>query len=312
MQLTLLYIRLKQLQRELRSLGMYMIAIAAIALYLILVSFSQFETGRHAYYIVGGLVIICVALQFYRKDTSFIYKHVDKPHLQIFSEYAAISLPFSVTAIFTKSWMYFPLLATLLFLIPYLKFSVRKKTIFKNLSRVIPAMNFEWISGFRKSFILFIGVYLLAVAFCWFRILPLFLLWFLTTIIISFYSECESIQVLRESGETAGKFLLHKLYRHSIYIVILYTPLILINTIFNPGYLLINLLFVPVQVALLCFAIGLKYSSYRPNSMQTANNMLLTIIAFLVSLPYLLPLPAVLSFLYFYKARNNLKYYLND
>ncbi len=156
------------------------------------------------------------------------------------------------------------------------------------------------------------GVYLLAVAFCWFRILPLFLLWFLTTMIISFYSECESIQVLRESGETPGKFLLHKLYRHSRYIIILYTPLILINTIFNPGYLLINLLFVPVQVALVCFAIGLKYSSYRPNTMQTGNNILLTIIAFLVALPYLLPLPAVLSLVYFYKARNNLKYYLND
>src|SRR5664279_2552477 len=160
MQLTLLYIRLKQFQRELRSLGLYTIAIATVALYLILISFRQFQTGRHAYYIVGGIVFICAALQFYRKDTSFIYKHIDKPHLQIFSEYAAISLPFAVTAIFTKSWMYFPLLVTLLFLIPYFRFSFRKKAVFKNLSRVVPATDFEWISGFRKSFIAFISVYL--------------------------------------------------------------------------------------------------------------------------------------------------------
>ena len=40
--------------------------------------------------------------------------------------------------------------------------------------------------------------------------------------------------------------------------------------------------------------------------------MLLTAIAVLVSLPYFLPLPVLLSFIYFYKAKKNLNYYLND
>jgi hypothetical protein len=312
MQLTLLYIRLKQLKRELSSLGLYTVALALIAFYLIFISFRQFEKGQHAYYIIGTIVFICLSLHVYRKDTIFIYKHIENPYLQIFSEYVAISLPFTITAIFTKSWLYYPLLLAVLFCIPQVKISLRKKAVFKNLSMIIPAANFEWISGFRKNFVLFIGLYLLATAFCWFRILPLFFLWFLTVTIISFYSESESIQVLRESNQPAGKFLLHKLVSHSFYIIILYTPLILINTIFNSDFLLINLLFIPVQIALLCFATCLKYSSYSPNKMQTGNNILLTIIAFLVSLPYCLPLPIILSFVYFYKARNNLNHYLND
>jgi len=312
MTLALLYIRTKQLQREIRSLGLYTLVLIVITFYLIFVSFRQFENGKHSYYILATAAFICTALQVYRKDKVFIYKQIEKPHLQLFSEYLALTLPFTVTALFTKSWMYYPLLPVFLFCISYLKISVRKKTVLKNLSNIIPASNFEWISGFRKSFIFIIALYLFAAAFCWFRILPLFLLWFLTVIIISFYSECEPIRILRESGQSSKKFLLHKLISHNLYILILYVPLIIINTFLNNEFLLINLLFVPVQMSLLCFAICLKYSSYRPNKNLKENSILITVVAFLSSLPYLLPVPVILSFIYFYKANKNLNHYLND
>ncbi|HEV8083164.1 MAG TPA: hypothetical protein VGP55_08195 [Chitinophagaceae bacterium] len=310
--LTLLHIRVKQLQRELRSLGLYTFLLSGVAFYLIFVSFRQFEEGVHSYSIICLLAFICVALQVYRKDKLFIYKHIENPYLQIFSEYIALTFLFAVTAIFTRSWMYYPLLLAMLFFIPYFKNSFRKTAVFKNLSLVIPVASFEWISGFRKNFIFLSGLYLLAIAFCWFRILPLFLLWFLTTTIISFYNECESLQVLRESGKPTGKYLLNKLIRSNLYIIILYTPLIIINTILNTEFLLFNLLFIPVQLSLLCFAICMKYSSYSPNKMQTGNSILLITIALFSTLPYLLPVPIILSFIYFYKARNNLNYYLND
>jgi hypothetical protein len=312
MTLALLYIRIKQLQREIRSLGLYTPVLIVIVFYLIFVSFRKFENGQYALDIIAAAAFICTALQIYRKDKVFIYKQIEKPHLQLFSEYLALTLPFTVTALFTKSWMYYPLLPVFLFCISYLKISVRKKTVLKNLSNIIPASNFEWISGFRKSFIFFIGLYLFAVAFCWFRILPLFLLWFLTVIIISFYSECEPTQILRESGRSSKKFLLHKLISQNLFILILYVPLVIINTFLNNKLLLINLLFVPTQMSLLCFAICLKYSSYRPNKKLTENNILITIIAFLSSLPYLLPVPVILSFIYFYKAKKNLNHYLDD
>ncbi len=312
MAFTLLYIRVKQLQRQVYSLGLYTFALIAIAFYLIFVSFKQFKNSNHAYYIIVIMATICVALQVSRKDKLFVYKHIKNPHLQIFSEYVALTFPVTVTAIFTRSWAYYPLLLIFLSAVPYLNVSTRKKTVFKNLSKIIPASNFELISGFRKSFVFFTGIYLLAAAFCWFRILPLFLLWFLTAAAMSFYGKCEPIHILREGNLSAKKFLLRKLISHNFYILLLYTPIIIVNTFFNSEFLLINLLFIPVQVSLLSFAICLKYSSYAPNKGLTGNTILITIIAFLSSLPYLLPLPVILSFIYFYKAQNNLNRYLND
>ena len=67
-----------------------------------------------------------------------------------------------------------------------------------------------------------------------------------------------------------------------------------------------------MQISLLCFAICLKYSSYKPNKNQIGNNIPLAIVSLGSALPYLLPIPTILSFAYFYKAKNNLKQYLND
>ena len=312
MTFTLLYIRFKQLQKELKGLGLYLVILIGIAVYLIVISFKQFEKAPNAYYLIAAMALLCVGLQAYRKDKLFVYKHIENPHLQIFSEYVALTLPFSITAIFTKHWFCYPGLLILLLCIPFFRFTFRPKTIFKNLSSIINISNFEWLSGFRKQYIAFISLYTLAIAFCWFRILPLFLLWLLTVLISSFYNECESIMVLRASSKSTGKFLRDKLKINTRYMVLLYTPLLIINTIFNSEFLLINILFLLIQISLLCFAICLKYSSYKPNKNQIENNILLTIVSLSAALPYLLPVPAILSIVYFYKSENNLKQYLND
>ncbi len=308
----LLFIRLKQLQREINGLGLYVLPLGAIAGYIAYIFFKQFEEGQHAYYPIIVLTFVCICIQFYRQDKSFIYKHIAIPHFQIFLEYVALTLLFSISSLFTKSWYYYPLLLLLLFCIPVMKLQFRQKTVLKNLSSLISPNNFEWISGFRKQYISFICLYGLAIAFCWFKIIPILLLWFLTILITSFHTECESILILREQAKSPGKFLLHKLKVNSIYILILYTPLIILNTFFNRDFFLINILFIPMQISLVCFAICLKYCLYRPNKIQTGNNIPLAIVSLVSILPYLIPIPAILSIIYFYKAGNNLKKYLND
>jgi hypothetical protein len=312
MAFTLLYIRLKQLQKEGNGLGLYVPVVIVIVCFLVFASFKQFQNLQSGYYLVAAIALICIALQYSRNDKSFIYKHLHDPHLQIFSEYAALSLPFSITSIFTKSWYCFPLLLLLLFCIPFFKFSFTRKTVFKNISSIIPATNFEWISGIRKHYISFIILYFLAVAFCWLRILPLFLLWFLTIVIISFHTECESIQVLREGNKLPSKYLLDKLTINSTYLTILYLPLLMINTVFNSELLFINILFFTSQFFLLCFTICFKYSSYIPTKSLIGNSITLAIISVSSALPWVFPIPAILSFFYFAKATKNLKQYLND
>jgi hypothetical protein len=309
---TLLYIRSRQIKREADGLGLYLILFIAIAAVLSFVTYFQFKNNQQAWYLVAVLSTVCLAIQYTRKDKQFIYKQLDKPHLQIFLEYLILTLPFSITSLITQNWFCFPLLLLALICIPLLKFQFKHKAVFKNLSWLIPASNFEWISGIRKQFIPFISLYLLALSFCWVRILPFFLLWFVTIIISSFYLENEPVHILREGNKTARKFLLNKIKINIKYIFILYSLPVIINAIFVREFLLITLLFIPVQIALLCFAVNLKYSTYKPQRNQLGNNIAFSIVAMLAAMPYFLPIPVILAIVYFYKAENNLKTYLHD
>jgi hypothetical protein len=309
---SLLHIRLRQIKREIDGLSLYVIPIFAIAAYLAFVSFKEFQKGENAIYIIIGLSVFCLSLHFSRKDKSFVFKHIDKPHTQIFFEYLALTFPFSISCIVTKSSYCYLILLAILFCIPLLKFQFRQRVSFKNLSNIISVKNFEWLSGFRKQYIAFICIYLLVILFIWIKILPLFLLWFLTIIILSFYNEYESIQILRESNKAPKQFLIAKLKASIIYILILYTPIIIINSIFNSDFLILNLLFIPIQISLLGFAICFKYSSYKPNQAKIGNSIPFSIVALCSALPHFLPIPTILLFVYFYKAENNLKQYLHD
>ncbi len=308
----LLYIRLRQLKREIDGLSLYIIPIIAIAAFLAFVAFKEFQKGENGIYIILALSLLCLSMHFSRKDKAFVCKHIDKPYIQIFLEYVALTLPFSITCLVTKSWYCYPLLLVILFCIPLFTFEFRQKTTFKNLSHIISAKNFEWLSGFRKQYISFIVLYIFAIAFCWLKFLPLFLLWFLTLIIVSFYSECESIQVLRESNKTPKKLLIAKLKVCTIYLLILYTPIIIVNSFFNLDFLIINILFIPIQISLIGFAICFKYTSYKPNLAKIGNSIPLAIVSMGSILPYFIPVPIILFCIYFYRAENHLKQYLYD
>lgn len=309
---SLLYIRSRQIKREADGLGFYLIIFIAITLIFSYLAFNQYKNSEQGWWIIILLSVLCLSIHFYRKDKNFIYKKLDKPYLQIFSEYALLTLPFSISCIITKNWFCFPLLLLVLFSIPFLKFQFKRKAVFTNLSSLIPASNFEWISGIRKQYITFIIIYLMALGFSWVRILPLFLLWFLTIMIASFFQENEPIQILREGNKNAKRFLSDKLKVNMMYLIILYSLPIIINAIFVHEFLIITLMFIPVQIALLCFAISLKYATYKPQTNQLGNNIAFSIVAIISAMPYFLPIPVILSIVYFYKAKKNLKTYLHD
>lgn len=309
---TLLYIRLRQLNREANELGLYALIFIAIAAVLSFITYWQYNHNQQAWLIVLLLSAICLVIQYNRKDKAFIYKQLDKPHLQLFLEYLALTLPFSITSIASKNWFCFPLLLLALACIPLLKFQSKYRAVFKNLSSIIPASNYEWISGLRKQYIPFISFYLLAVAFCWVRIFPLFLLWFLTIMISSFFLENEPVHIVRAGNKAVREFLSEKIKINIKYILILYSLPVIINTIFVQEFLIITLLFIPVQLALISFAICLKYSSYKPNTNLLGNNIAFSIIAMLSAVPYFLPVPVIFAIVYFFRAEKKLKLYLHD
>jgi len=230
----------------------------------------------------------------------------------MYSEYLFITFPFAVSSLFTDNWICFPLLAAALFLVPFLKFTLKQKTYLKNISSFIPATDFEWISGFRKSFSFLIPLYLVALGLSWFRIFPLIILWFISVTIASFYTECEPLHILREGNFSSARLLKYKLTRMVKYILILQIPVLLINTIFNPEFWLLNLLFIPLQISFVSYAVFLKYSSYEPNKNAIGNNLILSLVSLGSIIPYFLPIPLLMAAFTYGKAKTNLNNYLND
>jgi hypothetical protein len=308
----LLNIRLLQAKRELSNAGPGIIIVFGLLLFLIYVTFNLFQKTPDAYYLTAFILIICLSVQSYRNDKQFVYAHIRKPHLEIFLEYLLLTFPFAITCLFTANWFCYPGLVILLLFVPYLKFTVKQKTYFKNVSSIIPAADFEWISGFRKSFVFLIPLFFLALGLSWFRILPLLLLWFITVSIASFYTECEPLHILKEGNFSSKRLLNHKLMRHSKYLILLYFPVLVINTVFNPGYWVLNLLFIPVQLSLVCYSICLKYSSYEPNKKTIGNSIILALVSLGSIIPYLLPIPLLMTFFTYGKAKRNLNNYLHD
>lgn len=310
--LPLLKIRLIQIKRELNDVGPGIFLILGLLWCLIYGAYITFQKTPDAYYLTAFLFFICLSIQAKRKDKSFVYNHIDNPQRAIYLEYIVLTFPFAIPSLLTSNWFCYPLLLIALSIIPLLKYSPKQKTYFKNISSIIPPSNFEWISGFRKSFFYLIPLYLLAIGLCWFRFLPLILLWFITVTIASFYNECEPLHILREGDLISKTFLKQKLFQHSKLIVLLYSPILIVNTAFNFEYWFVNLLFIPTQVALLCFSICLKYSNYQPNKNAIVTNILLALVSVGSIIPYFLPIPLLMTLDYYTKAKNNLNNYLND
>lgn len=313
--MVLITIRRIQLKKELQEIGAGVLLFLGILWVLIYGSYLCYQKIPNGAYLLIGIWIICLNIQLARKDKSFVYSCIENPKREIFLEYGILTLPFSLTALFTSSWILYPFFLIALAIIPSFKHSFKQKTYLKKIARFISPKDFELISIFRKSFIYIIPIYLLALAFSWFRFFPLVLIWLVVTSISSGYLECEPLNILKESAVSPEQFLKQKFIRHSKYLLVFIIPIVIINTIFNPEFWLLNLLFIPTQLAVLACSIFLKYSNYEPNLKFVSNNLLFGLVALIALIgivPYLLPIPLLISMAFYSKAKQHLYKYLHD
>lgn len=309
----LLRIRYCQLLRIIKEGGLGSILLPFFIAGLVKAAYVGYYQEDHAIAITGILLLLCVSLQLSRKDKSFVRLHVSGWHRQMYLEYVLLTIPFAITALFTKQYYHFPLLLLILFFVPRLHINRPKVTLIPNLSKLLnPSDSIEWIAGIRASIYTLLPIYLLAIAGSFVRILPLILLWLMTATIINFYNEFEDVQSLRAIHQNARKFLHHKMLVHAKRIIFLYSPILIVNAIFNPSFIDINILFMLVQVALIIFAINMKYSSYVPATKNNTANSIVSLMVMSAVVPYLLPLPLIFAFIYYKKAIRNLNQYFHD
>jgi hypothetical protein len=309
----LLHIRYLQAKHELKNLGAYTLVLVTMYVFALFVAYTLFATSTlYALFLSAALVAVCMALQATRTDKQFVKTHITQPHLQFFTDYVIITLPFALMSLLTRQWYVFPAIIASIALVPFINITIKYKTYFKNISVLLPHSNFEWISGFRKSFTTFIPLYITAIALSPFRIAPLVCLFLLSISISSLYAECEPLQILQTNNYSAKRFLINKLCTHALQLLLVLALPLIINALCNPYYWIVNVFFALTQVSLLCVAINLKYTFYAPNKNISASNVILSVLAVGCILPFLLPIPAIMGLNYYKKAKQNLTNYLHD
>lgn len=317
---TLSDIRLKQFGREVKLIGIFRSIIILIV--LILSAFWLLKFYDNFYFALITFIsttALIFSVHITRKDKAFVFLHLQNPRRAILTEYLILSFILAGYLVVTPHWYLFILLLLVCIVISGIRFEFKKKTKLGFLSKLISPKNFEWIGGIRKYKFTFILLYIFTLVVSPVMFLPVFFLWILTIQILAFYEECEPLKILSAGASSPSAFLLRKISRHSILLLGLYFPVLMLNSIFNPNLLIFNLIFFIVQVTVLILAVFFKYKIYVPRDMLPGNSMFLviiqvcTILPFIIgSIPFLLPLPLILSIKYYFSAKKNLKFYLYD
>ncbi|MEO9022056.1 MAG: hypothetical protein ABI237_00175 [Ginsengibacter sp.] len=309
----LVKVRSYQIRRELESLGLlYAFILLVFLCGLVFFVYTAYHQEEKSLYVFSLTILALLWIHFSRTDQQFVYNHIGHPVQNIFAEYFIFTLPVSIPSLFTSYWFYFPLLIVSIYIIANTRISIKRKTRFPHLSKIISSQNFEWLSGLRKNLIQILILWLLAAIFCRIRILPLIFLWFIMLSVISFYQECESLQILLASSSSPKKLLKRKIINHTRFILLIFIPILIVNSIFNQDLILINIIFLLIQITTFIFAVLLKYTTYVPNKSLKGNTILLSIVSIGTLIPFLLPIPLFMCFKNYGKSVKNLKTYFND
>lgn len=306
-------VRLHQAKRQLNSLGIFyaliLLAFLCFAIFYILLAYREREKSL---YIFVASILILAGIHFARTDKKFVYNHIARPVQNISTEYVIFSLPFILPSVFTSQWFYFPIWVLTCFLIAYIKAGFQQRTRFPHLSNFISPQNFEWLSGLRKNLVPVLLLWVLALITCRVRIFPLIFLWLIIVTATSFYQQCESLQVLFASSHTPRQLIMQKTRHATALTLIFFVPILVINGIFNPSLILVNTIFLFVQITIIVFAVLLKYTTYLPNENLKGNTILMSMVTIGALIPFLLPIPVIMCFRNYGKSIKNLKYYFDD
>jgi hypothetical protein len=308
---TLLHIRFLQLSRQIKGSGAGLLIVVAVFFGLIVFTYSAFQS-EWKWYLLGGIILTSYSAHISSRDKHFILHNLHRPRLQIYLQFLVYTFPFTFLSLFAGQPEIYLISLLALAPLPYLDYLPAKKARLIGLSKVIRPDDFEWISGLRKwfpvLFILLLGAY----AATPYPIVSLVILWAMGLLIVPFYDQCESLDVLRCRNEPSKRFLKNKVRRHLVYIWVLFIPVCAINSFFHPEHILIHVFFILMQSAMIMYAIFLKYAGYVPNSRAFEHNMTLSLVSVAGVLPHLFPLPFFAAWETYGRAVNNLKYYLND
>jgi len=309
----ILNIRIKQAYRILSQVGLFRTVFLLVFLAPFL-AFLFIKTRESNYEeMMGGIFLLSVLfIHIKRKDKEFLEIHAPKPQQVFFTEYLFLSAPMLVSMLYKGMWKYFVVYLIVLALIPCLKITFRKNSINSIFQKQIPDGNFEWKSGIRKYFLLFVVLWPLGLITSFFVASVPVTIFFLGAIVLSFYEKSEPLQILIASELNTSQFLMKKIKSQLLSFSVLILPLVIAFIIFHPRYYYIPSLEYVIFLILLVYTILLKYAYYQPAKEPGAVKTFTIIGSICLFIPVLIPLILILSVKFLFQASHRLNFYLND
>jgi hypothetical protein len=300
-------LRLRYFQFK-RDLGYWVPLIAAAASYI-----SYGVAGLSGNHSLGLTAIVLAAFygyQFNRNDHAFIQHYLDRPRQQILLNYNLLVLPVSLTLLAERWWPHTLLMHAGVTAISQLQPKIGGQRLLF-IRRLVPAEQFEWISGLRKNFYVILGLYALALVLSPVKLFGLVALFLLNSMFLSFYGFCEPLMMLNPNHLNPGEFMDRKV-NYSIKMLLLTNgPLVVVNALLHPESAWFGLCFFFAFVLLTACSVYIKYGHYRPNEPQGFHADFLVLFGSIL-VPWLLPLSIYLYYSNRRKAVANLSTYQHD
>lgn len=305
----LLRLRWLQLRRAWPIYGVWFVVVAALTVWTVVRSAVEGDATR-APYIAAGALLVVWGLHQRRPDLPFLHRHVPRARLALLLEYGALVAPLLLALLFTRAWAWSALVA-LACTVPWVPVVRVSSVRGRWLRNRMPAHLFEWRSLLQSTHPWGPLLWLAALAFCWLPLLPLFLVGIVVMMAVGAQEQCEPRTMLLATARTARDFLRSKLFGSAGLTALIVLPVLVGATVFRPQWWWIHGLFGFGMVALVGYAVVLKYAHYRPNERLTANGVNTGIALVFAILPGLSLVPLLLLLSELRNARANLSTYFH-
>ncbi len=329
--ITIFKIRISQLFRLLKGIGILRMIILLLFLWYIFFLIFQFlKPPENTVIALNGIGLLLILLHASRKDKHFVRTTFKSPYKIYLSEYLLFIIPFLVIWIIHLNWIGIGLLILIVLFMPLISINLKLEYFGVIIKFLINPFNsnlnlkfrvnlpfvsnssFEWISGIRRNLIVLIPVYLIILAFSFKPNVAVVGLIFLSILISGFYYYGEPREFIELLAKNPRDFMLRKILINLKQLIILFSPIIIIALIFqiDTWYYLVGAVFISsiIQVLTIIF----KYGLFEENANLNRNSMIVLLNIFFVLVPMFLPVPIIMGIRYYKKAHKNLQKYFDD
>ncbi|TAD99279.1 MAG: hypothetical protein EAZ97_09130 [Bacteroidetes bacterium] len=305
-----LFARWQQSIRIVKQAGLIRALILLLFLFLGLNSaYQSFDLQvSKTIFTLSAVIFALLGIHLARPDANFFkILQVYAPKIY-FIEYFLLIIPFF--KVFFSENAHFSWILALILPIVFLEPNAKSKDSAMFQFAFLPKNSFEWSSGLRRFLLPIFFTYLGGLTLAFQVVTVPVALILLTAYFQNFYLQSESLQMLQIFADSPEKLLRNKVMQQIGFFVLMSLPLGFVFLYFHAQYWHLLLIFMILLLLVQTASVLGKYAFFTPNeelkSVAVFNYLLLVCLF----VPFFAPMPIIMIFYFYRKAKRNLKTYL--